>query len=258
MPSDPTHDQYFTSPKTYKAEEFDCNRFSDSSLAFWVPQFIRVGQMTSDYHILDVGTGTGGYAIALAQALGARVVGFELSEGLLAFARKKRAPSIEWVLGNAESLPFEDESFDRVLMSLMLHQVDDKQKAVTEAFRVLKDDGVLLIRTVRPMDVGARTPFRYFPRVKAVETSRMPSEEILKRLISNAGFGAIESEIVNRNARVDPEETAEDWRSRSRPSYKLLIDDEIDEAISELKREWESGGGKLIDPRPNLFIRAKK
>ncbi len=67
--------------------------------------------------ILDVGTGTGFLALILAE-LGHEVVGLDLSEGMLRVARKKakqRGLKIQFKLGDAENLPFKDESFDAVI-----------------------------------------------------------------------------------------------------------------------------------------------
>ena len=66
--------------------------------------------------VLDVGCGTGNATIPAARG-GARVTGLDLSPDLLAIARERASDAmveVEWVEGDAQELPFEDASFDRV------------------------------------------------------------------------------------------------------------------------------------------------
>ena len=95
---------------------------------------------------LDVGTGTGLMARALAQA-GCTVTGLDPSPELLAKAREASAAegsSIEYVEGVAEELPFEDSSFDVVTAATCWHWFDPTP-AAQEAARVLTPEGKLVI-----------------------------------------------------------------------------------------------------------------
>jgi len=58
------------------------------------------------------------------------------------------------VVGDAERLPFDASAFDRVLLSLVLHQLTDPGAAVAEAFRVLPGGGRVLARTIAPAQDG--------------------------------------------------------------------------------------------------------
>src|SRR5215210_7110863 len=67
--------------------------------------------------VLDVACGTGNATLPAARA-GARATGLDLSPDLLAIARERAADAmieVEWVEGDTQHLPFEDDSFDRVL-----------------------------------------------------------------------------------------------------------------------------------------------
>ena len=90
--------------------------------------------------ILDVGTGTGFLALLLAE-LGHEVVGVDLSKGMLEVARKKANNAgieVEFKLGDAENLPFGDDSFDGVVCRHLLWTLPNPQKAVNEWARVAK------------------------------------------------------------------------------------------------------------------------
>ena len=93
--------------------------------------------------VLDVACGTGNTTIPAARA-GARVTGLDLSPKLLDVARDRAADEmveIDWVEGDAQALPFEDASFDRVLSSFGHMFVPDHSAAAAELLRVCRPGG---------------------------------------------------------------------------------------------------------------------
>lgn len=85
--------------------------------------------------LLDVGCGTGYFSCLFARKSGLKVTGVDIDAGMLAFARDK-SPDIEFVLGDAENLPFRDASFDVVVAVTSLCFVSDTTRAVCEMARV--------------------------------------------------------------------------------------------------------------------------
>lgn len=102
-------------------------------------------------HVLDVGCGCGVDTLIAAGFAGpdGRAVGLESSQAMLEKARQNARDAgtgnAGFVEGNAETLPFEDASFDLVTSSGVYNLVIDKIKALSEAFRVLKPGGRLQI-----------------------------------------------------------------------------------------------------------------
>jgi ubiquinone/menaquinone biosynthesis C-methylase UbiE len=100
---------------------------------------------SGDKRVLDVGVGTGFLSIMLAE-IGYSVVGVDLSEEMIKNARKKlesRGLKVRLELGDAEDLPFEDESFDAVVNRAVLWTLPDPKKALSEWKRVLRPGGTL-------------------------------------------------------------------------------------------------------------------
>ena len=89
--------------------------------------------------LLDVATGPG-YVAATAAARGAEPTGVDFSETMLAYARA-HVPGVEFVRGDASALPFEDETYDAVVMAFLLLHLGDPERAVAEVARVLRPGG---------------------------------------------------------------------------------------------------------------------
>jgi len=97
--------------------------------------------VSSDARVLDVATGTGLVARALMRRYGCAVVGLDQSEEMLGRARALVGPSVELVVGEAESLPFEDASFDALTFTYLLRYVDDPAATMRELARVVRPGG---------------------------------------------------------------------------------------------------------------------
>ncbi len=100
---------------------------------------------------LDIGSGTGLCASIAQEIVGpsGRVVALDPSPEMLAVARQRGVR--ETVIADAESLPFEDRSFDSISMCYMLRHIDDLSIAFTEARRVLRPGGkILILEVTRP------------------------------------------------------------------------------------------------------------
>jgi SAM-dependent methyltransferase len=102
--------------------------------------------------VLDVACGTGNASIPAAK-LGARVTGLDFSPGLVATARARGAEAgvdVEWLEGDAESLPFGDDSFDRVISAIGHMFAPDHQQTAGELRRVCRPDGRIAIACWTP------------------------------------------------------------------------------------------------------------
>jgi ubiquinone/menaquinone biosynthesis C-methylase UbiE len=93
--------------------------------------------------VLDVATGTGNTAFALAPHV-RRVIGLDLTKEMLDEARrvaaKQSMANVDWVIGDAARLPFADETFDLYTVRAAPHHFQDVDAFLSEAFRVLKPD----------------------------------------------------------------------------------------------------------------------
>jgi ubiquinone/menaquinone biosynthesis C-methylase UbiE len=241
-------------------EHFD-RRFSDENVAFWVPIFVDAAEIGGGLDVLDVGCGTGGFAAAIAEASSANVVGCDVSERFIEHATQRPAPAhgtVEWAVGDAEYLPFAASSFDRVLLSLVLHQLRSPLGAVYQSFRVLRPGGVVLVRTIAPEDVADRVPERYTPAMAAADKARMPPIDEVVGWLETAGFTDVGVERHVRNKPLALDEEIESLLTEARSRYTFVSEDELATAVERMRADAAAAGASWIDPRPTYVITAKK
>lgn len=123
------------------AEAYERQRGRSSKLL--APLFIDFVGVQGE--VLDVGCGTGALTFALARNKSvSKIVGVDLSEGFLAYARSKTDdPRITFEQGDAQKLPFPDGAFDCCLALLVVSFIPDAPKAAREMRRVTRPGGVV-------------------------------------------------------------------------------------------------------------------
>jgi ubiquinone/menaquinone biosynthesis C-methylase UbiE len=99
---------------------------------------------THPVRVLDVGAGTGAFAVRVAAATGAVVTAVDSAPAMVAQARRA---GVDAVLADARSLPFPDDSFDCVVANWMLYHVAGRDDALAEIARVLRPSGRLVAAT---------------------------------------------------------------------------------------------------------------
>ena len=126
---------------------------NDYRIYFLLPLTLELLGDVQGARILDLGCGEGGYSRELA-ARGAKVVGVDGSAQLVATAVKRGSTAglqIEYVCANASVLePIASDSFNVVLASMVLMDVEDYPRAIEEVWRVLLPDGKLLMSITHP------------------------------------------------------------------------------------------------------------
>jgi ubiquinone/menaquinone biosynthesis C-methylase UbiE len=162
--------------------------------------------------VLDVACGTGIVARLAARHMdgSGSVVGFDLSPFMLEIAEATAADEglpIEWMQGDAQTLPFSDASFDLVLCQQGLQPIPDKARALGEMWRVLVPGGRLLTNTWtaiehHPLDKLIATSIHRHLGIPAFHAPfSLGDHGRLRQLFEDAGFTAVEIEVVSRELR---------------------------------------------------------
>src|SRR3954454_7571501 len=158
---------------TNQAETYDRTRAASPSVLEPLREALRGAP---GRRLLDVGGGTGNYALALRQE-GWRPVVTDRSPDMLARAAAK---GLETVEADAQALPFEDASFDAVMCVCMLHHVDDQARALAEQRRVLKPGGRGALMAFAREDIADAWYMDYFPSTRAwMDASHPPLADLM-------------------------------------------------------------------------------
>jgi len=136
----------------------------------WRNKVVEIVGLQNPDSILDIATGTGDLAINLTQTNAKKIIGLDISEGMLNVGRKKinlkqLNHTIDMVVGDSENLPFENDSFDAITVAFGVRNFETLEKGLLEILRVLKPGGIFVILET---SVPTKFPFRqgYFMHTK--------------------------------------------------------------------------------------------
>ena len=181
----------------------------------WKAYTVLVANVREGQQVLDIAGGTGDLALAFAPKVGStgRVVHTDINEAMLREGRNRLLDAgvcLPTLVCDAEKLPFPDASFDVVTVAFGLRNMTHKDNALREMNRVLKPGGKLLVlefsKVAKPLEkIYDWYSFKVLPKIGKLvanddasyqylaESIRMhPSQEELKALMRNTGFGHVD------------------------------------------------------------------
>jgi len=128
----------------------------------WRKKVVEIVGKTNPDSILDIATGTGDLAINLSKTKASKIVGLDISDGMLDVGRKKIEKlqlnkTIEMVLADSEKMPFEDNSFDAITVAFGVRNFENLEKGLAEIYRVLKVGGIFVVLET---SIPTKTPFK--------------------------------------------------------------------------------------------------
>jgi ArsR family transcriptional regulator len=146
--------------------------------------------------IADLGAGEGGFSLLLAQRA-KQVIAVDTSAKMVEFgrqqAKRQGVKNVDYRLGDMEEIPIEDGSVDLVFFSQSLHHALHPERAVAEAWRILKPDGRIAV-----LDL-AKHRFEEARELYADEWLGF-SEVELEAAMEKAGFHGIQISVVHKEA----------------------------------------------------------
>ncbi len=196
------------------SEKYD---FLNHSLSFNLDKYWRnraIGMLKKDAPtwLLDVATGTGDMVKPALRLRPDKIIGLDLSEGMLQVARRKFPPvsdgtSIEFIKGDSEQMPFEEGTFDAVTVAFGVRNFEQPVLGLTEILRVLRPGGrIVVLEFSKPRIFPFRQLYNfYFRNVLPLfgrliskdssaytylpeSVSRFPEREAFMDLMQEAGF----------------------------------------------------------------------
>ena len=240
-------------------------------LAQWAPRLVDVVEVAGRDRVLDVACGTGLVARHAASRLDSEgvVVGVDINVGMLEVARRL-APELDWRVGDAMGLPFDDGDFDVVLCQFALMYFADRVAALREMHRVLQSGGrvgavvwasferatgyVILAQAVQELAGEAAAALLRGPH-------ELGKEDLLVGLLHSAGFNDVRAELGSGTQTHPSVERFVTMEVKGTPLEAHVDDTMLDaviDAISDQLKSFETRDGALILPMDAVIVTARK
>lgn len=235
----------------------------------WAPVVADRAKIRDWHTVLDVACGTGLLAITILDHIGPNgsVTGVDINEGMLQVARSK-STQISWDRSSAESLPYEDSSFDRVLCQFSLMYFENKEKALREMTRVLRPDGLLVFNVWDKLEENpgflARTLFwQNIVGDKAVDEApySLGDKDVLASLLEASGISNMNIETRTGTAQYP---SIRDWMyvdAKGWTQDDVFDDGKFEQMILEAQSafsQFENSDGTVSFPTLAHIVTVKK
>jgi len=176
----------------------------------WRKKVVKLVGENNPKQILDIATGTGDLALMMSQLNPERIVGLDISEGMLQVGRQKVAKAnlsnkIEMVVGDSENIPFPDNTFDAITVSFGVRNFENLDKGLTEIFRVLKPGGkFVVLETSNPTKFPFKQGYKLYtnfilPIIGKLFSKDKVAYSYLSETANSFPFGEAFNNILQKN-----------------------------------------------------------
>ncbi len=180
----------------------------------WRKKVVAIVGENNPKQILDIATGTGDLALMLAGLNSSKVVGLDISKGMLEVGRSKvlkanLSDKIEMVVGNSEKMKFSDNTFDAVTVSFGVRNFANLNKGLQEIRRVLKPSGTLVIlETSNPTKFPFKQGYKLYTKLFLPLIGKLFSKDkfaylYLSKTANSFPFSEAFNNILNKNRFTD-------------------------------------------------------
>lgn len=220
--------------------------FSPSAEAAWGEAITRWLAPLKPTLVLDLGSGTGRFTPLLADRLGCRVVGVEPSDGMRERAIEGAAHSqVQYLAGDAENIPLDDDSCDAAWLGYMIHHVPDRAKCGRELGRAVRPGGLVLVAGAYTEKRREISLFRYFPAALRI-VEGFPLAEEITQTFAEGGLEHLATESVMHESAPSLAVAAKRTALRADTTLRLISDEEY----AESQRALEEAAARETEPRP--------
>lgn len=154
-----------------KRYDFLNHFFSIGIDRLWRKKAIKMLSHKQPKKIIDLATGTGDFALEALALNPQKIVGVDISKGMLEEGRKKvkkkgKEEIISLIYGDSEDLPFEDNEFDALTVGFGVRNYENLEKGLSEMLRVLSPGGVaVILEFSKPKKIPMKQLFKFYSKV---------------------------------------------------------------------------------------------
>lgn len=197
-------------------------------------------EIDSETKMLDFGCGTGNYTCAVKKLTMADVYGVEPSDGMRQKAIEKNA-GVTFLEGDHSAIPSNDNFFDFIYMTDVIHHVPDLHIMFQEFYRVLKPNGLICILTESHQQIESRFWSAYFPSTVTAEQSRYPDIDTILKAANecNLTFHELETTDHLHQIQITPE-FVNLVEQKGFSMFRLISDADFDFGLSALNQDFRN------------------
>jgi len=184
----------------------------------WRKKVVEIVGKNNPKQILDIATGTGDLVLMMAALNPDRIVGLDISAGMLEVGKRKIAKAklsdkIEMIVGDSEEMPFKDNTFDAITVSFGVRNFAHLDKGIKEIARVLKPTGVLVIlETSNPIKFPFKQGYKFYtnfilPIIGKIFSKDKVAYSYLSESANSFPFGEAFNNILQKNGFTNTKDT---------------------------------------------------
>ncbi|AUC14070.1 bifunctional demethylmenaquinone methyltransferase/2-methoxy-6-polyprenyl-1,4-benzoquinol methylase [Tenacibaculum sp. SZ-18] len=176
----------------------------------WRKKVVKLVSENNPKQILDIATGTGDLAMMMAQLNPDKIIGLDISAGMLEVGKEKinkanLSDKIEMVVGDSENIPFENNTFDAITVSFGVRNFENLDKGLQEIHRVLKPGGkFVVLETSNPTKFPFKQGYKLYTNIFLPIVGKLFSKDkvaysYLSESANSFPFGEAFNNILTKN-----------------------------------------------------------
>lgn len=208
----------------------------------YFPKLLELSKKVPGHRFLELGAGTGNNTLAMEEECGSvQLVALDASRGMLTNAKAKLHRSI-CLQGDVRKLPFNNDVFDFLYSTYLIHHIREVDVFFSECFRVLVGNGILATVST-PEEFIIKHPMnQYFPSFSRIDLARFQPIEQLIQSMKSVGFSDVEHCILADPPCPIDVEYVRRVENRFISTYDLIPPEEFQSGIARLKEEVHTHG----------------
>lgn len=176
----------------------------------WRKKVVKLIGENNPQQILDIATGTGDLALMMAKLNPKKIIGLDISSGMLEVGKQKIAKAnlsdkIEMIVGDSENIPFDNNTFDAITVSFGVRNFENLDKGLTEIYRVLKPGGkFVVLETSNPTKFPFKQGYKFYtnfilPVIGKIFSKDKVAYSYLSESANSFPFGEAFNNILQKN-----------------------------------------------------------
>jgi ubiquinone/menaquinone biosynthesis C-methylase UbiE len=200
-----------------------------------IKKLVEFAGIRDGMRLLDLGCGTGNVSVQLQAMKDLDIVGADSSRPMLEIAGRKSLDVICAAAGR-DFLPFNDNTFDMVIIAYVIHQIDDLAAVFSECHRVLSKGRLVLITSShRQIETEHPVLGNLFPSAVKIDKARFPDIPVIEQHLAGAGFTNVQRQTLRIEKVPLDDEYLQKVKGKYVSTYHLIPQDEFEQGVAKLE-----------------------